>query len=119
VVVVELDVLGVEPVTVGLPPKAAPPEVPLPVEPVLGPPIELVLPEVLPLVAVSLLVPAVDGLVVLPGELVPEVPAAWSRLLQALSESAATTASVATATCVRDVFIRKLLEGCMKFARAA
>jgi hypothetical protein len=118
-------VLGVELVAPEvLPPTTKPPEEPLAgpalvegVSPVLGPPIELVLPEVLPLAAVSPLVPAVlpvpelDGLVLLPGEPVPEVPAAWSRLLQALSESAATTASVATATCVRDVFIRKLLEG--------
>lgn len=96
---------------------------PLPLVPL--PPIELVLPVVppLPLVVVSLLVvplveppavlpvpePELDGVVVLLlDELEPGV-AASSRLLHALSVSPATTASVATATCVRDVFIGKLL----------
>ena len=107
-------------------PVEADPAEPLPLVPL--PPIELVLPVVLPLVAVSLPVaplveppvlpavlpvpgPELDGVVVLLlDELEPGVPAA-SRLLHALSESPATTASVTTATCVRDVFIGKLLWG--------
>jgi hypothetical protein len=115
VVVVEV-VLGVELVALDvLPPMTKPPDEPL-AGPVLPgvPPLPLVaasLPDVLP-------APEPDGLVVLLlDELVPEVPAASLFLLQALSESAPTTASVAIATCVRDVFIRKLLEDCLKFAR--
>jgi hypothetical protein len=128
--------LGVEPevlppiVNPGDPVADVDPVVPLPAVPL--PPIELVLPAVpLPLVDLSVLAlplveplvlpavlpvpdvpgPVLDGLVVvLLDELDPGVPAV-SRLLQALSESAATTASVATATCVRDVFIGKLLVG--------
>lgn len=109
-------------------PVVAEPAEPLPLVPL--PPIELVLPVVppLPLDVVSLLVvplveppelpavlpvpePELDGVVVLLlDELEPGV-AASSRLLHALSVSPATTASVATATCVRDVFIGKLLWG--------
>lgn len=128
-------VLGVVP---ELLPPITKPEVPAPVEgdpaeplPLVPlPPIELVLPVVppLPLVVVSLLVvplveppvlpavlpvpePELDGVVVLLlDELEPGV-AASSRLLHALSVSPATTASVATVTCVRDVFIGKLLLG--------
>jgi len=74
----------------------------------------LVVPALVPAV---LPVPEPDGLVVVLGALVPEVPAAWSPLLQALSESAAVTARAAIATCVRDVFMRKLLAGCLKLAR--
>jgi hypothetical protein len=100
-----------------------------PVLPLLGPPIELVLPLVLggePVLAVESVlllplvlgvvpavllepVPLVEGVVVLeelvePGA--PAEPVVASRLLQALSERAATTARVAAAHCVRDVFIR-------------
>jgi hypothetical protein len=89
-------------------------------EPLLpGPPMELVLPLPLgdePLLLVSVLLlpllpaPAVLGLVgeVLLDELVEPVPppAPASRLLQALNESAPTTAKVAAAHCVRDIFIR-------------
>ncbi len=87
---------------------------PLLVEPVPAPPIELVLPAGVPLLLVVslLLVPLpavlpVLGLVVLLEELEPGVA---SRLLHALSERAAATVSVATAIRVREVFIRKLLE---------
>ena len=97
---------------------------PLLVEPVPEPPIDLVLPGVVPLLlVVSLLLdplPAVlpvlglvlepmvlDGLVVLLEELEPGVA---SRLLQAPSERAAAKVSVATAIWVREVFIGKLLE---------
>ena len=83
--------------------------------PVLGPPIELVLPlgdePLLPLPVLGVVpavllepvpapVPPLDGEVVLPDELVePGAPAepVASRLLQALSERAATTAKVAAA----------------------
>ena len=114
--------LSLEPgVVVEEPPNDAPPEV---LPPVPLPPIELVPPEVPPLLPVvplelppepaALPLPEpdglVDGLVVLLDELEPGV-AAVSRLLQALSESAATTATVATATWEREVFIRKLLGG--------
>lgn len=96
------------------------PELLLPAEPVPDPPIELVLPGVLPLLVSPLLplvllpLPAVlpvlglvlEGLVVLLlEEEEPGAPA--SRLLQALSERAAATASVATAIWVREVFIRE------------
>lgn len=100
------------------------PELLLPAEPVPDPPIELVLPGVLPLLVsplplVLLPLPAVLpvlGLVLEPGvpeglvvllleEEEPGAPA--SRLLQALNERAAATASVATAIWVREVFIRE------------
>jgi hypothetical protein len=62
----------------------------------------------------------VDGLVVvveLVEPVVPPEPVA-SFLLQALSERAATTARVATAHWVKDVFIRKLLEGLLVLGSA-
>jgi hypothetical protein len=108
-----------------LPPELDPvlPELePLPLVP--GPPIELVLPLLLgdepPLLAVSLLlVPLLLGLVLAVLGLVgddlllllddapgpPAAPVVASRLLQALSERAATTARVAVAHWVRDIFI--------------
>jgi hypothetical protein len=94
---------------------------PLPLVP--GPPIELVLPLLLgdePLLAVSLLLePLLLGLVLAVLGLVgddlllllddapgpPAAPVVASRLLQALSERAATTARVAVAHWVRDIFI--------------
>lgn len=97
-------VLLVDPVT---PPVESLEELP----PVLGPPMELVLPEVPPLPD-GLVLPAVlldpepepmplpEGLVVLEELVEPvpaPVPAVPSRLLQALSERAATTARVAAA----------------------
>ena len=85
---------------------------PLLVEPVPEPPIELVLPGVVPLLLVISLLPVplpvvLDGLVVLLEEVEPGVA---SCLLQALNERAAATVRVATAIWVREVFIRKLLE---------
>ena len=118
-------VLLVEPVT---PPVEPLLDEPLPDEPEPDDPMELVLPPlldglplaVLPDEPMLLPLPLPDGLVlellVDPEPAAPEEPVAPSRLLQALSERAATTARVAAAHCVRDVFIRKLLEGCLKFA---
>jgi hypothetical protein len=120
---VEPEVL--EPVPVApielVPPVVPLPDVPLPlavvsveleVEPVVEPvvePDEPVMPEEpLPVEPV----PAVDGEVV--DELVapePLVPAVSAFLPHALRDNAATTAIVATATCVIDVFIRYSLEG--------
>jgi hypothetical protein len=112
---------------------------PLPLVP--GPPIELVLPAVPPLVDPGVVLPLPMALEepVLPGPLVPGEPllllevevsllgagvvveelddevgagVVVSRLVQAPSETAATSASAAHE--VRDAFIRKLLEGCSK-----
>jgi hypothetical protein len=121
---------------------------PLPLVP--GAPIELVLPDVPPLVEPGVVVlPAVlppmalEEPLVLPEPLVPGEPllplevevsllgagfvveelddevgagVVVSRLVQAPSETAATNASAAHE--VRDAFIRELLEGCSKVARA-
>jgi hypothetical protein len=102
---------------------------PLPLAP--GPPIELVLPVVPPLlpVVVSLLlllpvVPAVlpldgdgvvaalpdDGLVVVLLDELDDGGVLASRFVQAPSDRAAATVRTAAAHCVRDIFIRKLLE---------
>jgi hypothetical protein len=112
---------------------------PLPLVP--GPPIELVLPDVPPLVDPGVVLPLPMALEepVLPEPLVPGEPllllevevsllgagvvveelddevgagVVVSRLVQAPSETAATNASAAHE--VRDAFIRKLLEGCSK-----
>lgn len=117
-----VELLG-EPV-VALPPNEAPPEVPLLVEPVLGPPIELVLPAepVLPVVLLLDPEPAVlpvlglvaGGLVLLLDEVepVPELaPPVPAPLLQALRDSAATTASVARASWEKEVFIGETPRG--------
>lgn len=112
VVVVEL---GVELLGLDVGPVVKPPVEPLllPAEPVPAPPIELVLPEELPVLvslpleplpAVLPVLGLVPGLVLLLDEVEP-VPAVPSRLLQALRERAAATAMVATAICVRDVFM--------------
>lgn len=105
------------------------------VEPVPGPPMELVLPvELLPVVVSVLLLPlavlglvlgvvlgvvaalSVDGVVVVV-VLLDEVdePAApvSSRLVQAPSDRAATTVRAAAAVWVKDIFIGKLLEACV------
>jgi hypothetical protein len=113
-VVVLVVALGVELVTPPAEPELV--SVELPDVPVL--PIELVLPAVpaVPeLVEPVEPVPLVDGLVEL--ELVEPVPVepvepVVSFLLQALNESAPTTARVAAAHWVKDIFIRKLLEVC-------
>ena len=85
------------------------PLLPLPVEP--GPPMELVLP--IPLLPGVLLLPEVDVSLLRAGVVVDELDdddvgvGASSRLVQAPSETAATSASAAHE--VRDAFIRKLL----------
>jgi hypothetical protein len=110
------------------PPELEPPLPLLPIE--LVPPLVPLLPVVVSLLPLPLLplvlgllpavlldpmppepLPLVDGVVLL-DELVEPVPPLApapppaSRLLQALSESAPTTAKVAAAHCVRDIFIR-------------
>ena len=123
------DVPAVEPLELlSVEEPVVPPVEPLPVLeplPAPGPPIELVLPVVPPLLPVVVsLFPAVlpvdgvvaalpdDGLVVV--VLLEELDvggALASRFVQAPSDRAATTVSAAAAHCVRDIFIRKLLEG--------
>jgi hypothetical protein len=61
------------------------------------------LPAMLPPLGLVLLLDEVEPVPALP-------PPGDGPLLQALRDTAATTVSVASATCVREVFIRKLLE---------